>query len=182
MNAIQDRPMVASAESLRELLHTLLFTHYPSLRGALAGTNDLAERIACEHPVPPGIMDQFQRQYLAMADVLETYLARQECLLFPLFCELDTLGGEPHCIEDDLRVNLLEAMEESASDQKEVLDQVERARTRLCELEGADRGGLVCEMIDVMADMQEELGTCVDLEKELLFPEVRKWLGKTAGQ
>jgi iron-sulfur cluster repair protein YtfE (RIC family) len=181
MNALQDLPMTSTSESLREDLHLLLFTHYPSLRGILACTNELTERIAREHPVSPGLMDQFQRQYRAMADVLETYLARQECGLFPLFCQLDTLDGETSGVEG-LRNNLLEAMEQAAANQHETRTLVERVWTCLCDPDWGDRGALVEELIDVVEDLQEELATCVHLEKEILFPKVRGWFGQAAGR
>lgn len=170
MSALQDLPMTSPMESARELLHNLLFTHYPCLRRTLSSASELADRIACEHPVSPRVMDHFQRQYQAMADVLNTYLTRQEGWLFRLFCQLDLPDENPACVMG-LGDNFNEELERAAADQQEVLTLVDRVWTCLCAPAWADRGALVEELLDSVEELRQELATCVYLEREALFPE-----------
>ena len=83
MSAIRDPTTGGSWSNPRELMDHIAAVHHGYIRLTLPMLGRLTERIAHEHLVPVGLMDRFERQFTALADLLETHIAMQECRLFP---------------------------------------------------------------------------------------------------
>jgi iron-sulfur cluster repair protein YtfE (RIC family) len=165
MNAVLDSSPVNAWVLLTELIDYRLLSLHDSLRQRLEHLNGLTARVARRRAVPAGVMDRFQRQYLALADLLETHLAWQECELFPA-CR--------RCFRRPCRRgSLAEAVELAAAANLGLISQLDRVQACLCDLEWAGRGTLVEELIDGLRELDEELTAYVRLEAEDLFPLAR---------
>src|SRR5260370_21016289 len=94
MKHIYELPSTHSWDDLTKLIDTVPFLYHQVLRQKLASLNRMIQRIAQNHVVPLTVMDPFERQFLAMADQLETNLEEQECWLFALLRRIVKRGLE----------------------------------------------------------------------------------------
>jgi regulator of cell morphogenesis and NO signaling len=174
MNAIYELPSTHSWDDLTKLIDTVPFLHHQVLRQKLASLNRIIQRIAQNHVVPLTVMDPFERQFLAMADRLETNMEEQECWLFAWLRRIVKRGlaiGHDNYLEESLE----DAMAQAAVANQEALDALDQIQMCLCGSEWVDKGILVEELIDHLRDLEEELAEYDYLEREELFPRVRKF-------
>jgi hypothetical protein len=149
------------------------------MRQMLAQIDLLGERIARAELVPPRLMDWLERELLALADLLETHLAQQECELFPKINKLTARVRHTSPAEvcgDDL----LPSMEQASLRHQDVLAQIERIQTCLCDPEWADKGPLVERLIDKVRELEVELTAYGSAATELVFWPVRDLLEDAA--
>ncbi len=174
MNAIHELPNTQSWEDLRKSIDTVPFLHHQVLRQKLASLNRTIQRIAPNHVVPLAVMDRLERQFLAMADLLESNLEEQECWLFAW---LRRIVKKKLAIGQDtyLEESLEEAVDQAAAANQEALEALEQVQMCLCGPEWMDKGILVEELIDHLRDFEEELAEYDHLEREELFPLVREF-------
>jgi len=172
MNAIHELPRTYSWDDLTKLIDTIPFLHHQVLRQKLASLNRVIQRIACKHLVPLPVLDRCERQFLALADRLETNWEEQECWLFAW---LRRVVKRAPAIDNYLGESLEEAMDQAAVANQEGLDALGQVQMELCGPEWADKGSLVEELIDHLHDLAEELAEYEHLEREQLFPRVREF-------
>lgn len=175
MNALRNPPTSLSWEALRELIAHVRDNYHCYFRKTLAKLDRLTERIASEKLVSPGLMDWLQREFLALADGLETHLAKQECRLFPTICELSVQRSEVSWAVD-LGDKLHEAIDHAILANRELLATMERMQMCLCDPRWADKGSLVEKLIDAMRELEEELAAYGHLEAEMLFPQANEMI------
>jgi iron-sulfur cluster repair protein YtfE (RIC family) len=174
MNAIHELPSTHSWEDLKRLIDTVPFLHHQVIRQKLASLNRMIQRIAQNHVMPLTVLDPFERQFLAMGDHLETNMEEQECWLFAWLRRIVKKGlaiGQDSYIEESLE----EAMDHAAQANQEALDALDQIQRRLCGSEWLGKGILLEEMIDHLRDLEEEMAEYDHLEREELFPRVRKF-------
>jgi len=171
MNAIHESPSTESRDELSKLIDTIPFLHHQVLRQKLGSLNRVIQRLAQNHVVPLAVMDRLERQFLAMADNLETNLEEQECWLFAWLNRI--VKGEP--AGTYLGESLEEAMDRAAAANREALDDIGEIQMCLCESDWMQKGLLVEEIIDHLGDLDEELTEYNRLEREELFPRVRAY-------
>jgi regulator of cell morphogenesis and NO signaling len=169
MNAISTTAGVSERDELRKLIDLVPFLHHQVLRQKLASLNRAIQRIAQNHLVPVAVMDRLERQFLAMADNLETTLEDQECWLFAWLNRI--LKGET--AGTYLGESLEEAMDRAVAAIQEALNAIGHIQIFLCDPEWTGKGVLVEEMIDHLGELEEVLGEYNRLECEELFPRVR---------
>jgi iron-sulfur cluster repair protein YtfE (RIC family) len=174
MNAIQELPGTHSGDDLIKLIDTIPFLHHQVLRQKLASLYRVVQRIAANHVVPINLMDRFERQFLCMADHLESNLEEQECWLFAwlrrMVKRLPATGRENYLSE-----SLQEAMEQATAADQEALEALKQIQMCLSIPEWAEKGLLVEELIDRLRDLEEGLIEYEALEREGLFPRVREF-------
>ncbi len=171
MNAIQET--VNSESFLEELIDSTLSVHRHGLRQKLASLDRLIDRLARERRIAAGPMDRFQREFVAMAEPLETNLEEQQCWLFPLLQQLFESPGTTS--RADYREEWLkEAMEQALAANQDALAALDRVQMCLCDPEWADKGSLVEELIDKLRELEEQLITFSELETKELSPLVGK--------
>jgi regulator of cell morphogenesis and NO signaling len=173
MNAIHELPSTHSWDHLAKLIDTVSYLHHPVLRQKLDFLNRLIQRIAQNHVVPLTVMDRFERQFLAMADHLETNMEEQECWLFAWLRRIFKRGfaiGQDNYLE----LRLAEAMAQAVAANQEALDTLGQIQICLCGHECMNKGILVGELIDHLRDLKEVQAEYDHLEREELFPRVRK--------
>jgi len=172
MNAIHELPGTHSGGGLPQLIDVIPFLHHQKLRQKLASLYRVIQRIAANHVVPIDVMDRFERRFLCMADHVESNLEEQECWLFAWLRRM--VKREPG-INNYLGESLEEAIAQAASADQESLDALGRLQMCLCHPEWADKGLLVEELIEHLRDLEEELTEYDRLERQDLFPSVRKF-------
>jgi iron-sulfur cluster repair protein YtfE (RIC family) len=174
MNAIQELPSTRARDDLIKLVDTIPFLHHQVLRQKLASLNRVIQRIAANHVVPIILMDRLERQFLSMADRLESNLEEQECWLFAwlrrIVRKLPATGRDNYLGE-----SLQEAMEQATAGNQETIEALGQIQTYLCDPEWTDKGLLVEESIDRLRDLEEELIAYEYLEREELFPRVHQF-------
>jgi regulator of cell morphogenesis and NO signaling len=171
MNAIHRTSGVNALAELRRLADTVPFLHHQVLRQKLASLNRAIQRLAQNHVVPLPVMDRFEREFLAMADNVETNLEDQECWLFAW---LNRIGKE-ETASNYLAESLEEAMTRATSANQEALDGIGQIEMYLCGPDWTEKGLLVEALIDHLRDLEEELVEYNRLEREELFPRVRAY-------
>ena len=172
MNGIDLMPDSKPGDNLIKLIDTISLLHHQVLRQKLASLNRAIQRIATHHVVPLSVMDRFERQFLAMADNLESNMEEQECWLFAWLRRM--VKREPG-INNYLGESLEEAIAQAATADQESLDALGRLQMCLCHPEWADKGLLVEELTAHLRDLEEELTEYDRLERQDLFPSVRKF-------
>jgi iron-sulfur cluster repair protein YtfE (RIC family) len=174
MNPIHELPGTHSGENLIKLVDTIPFLHHQVLRQKLASLYRVIQRIAANHVVPITVMDRFERQFLSMADHLESNLEEQECWLFAwlrrLVKRLPATGRDNYLGE-----SLQEAMEQATAANQKILEDLGQIQMCLGIPEWADKGLLAEELIDRLRDLEEEMIEYERLEREELFPRVREF-------
>jgi iron-sulfur cluster repair protein YtfE (RIC family) len=174
MNAIYELPSTHSWDDLTNLIDTVPFLHHQVLRQKLASLNRIIQRIAQNRVVTLSVMDAFERQFLAMAYHLETNMEEQECWLFAWLRRIVKRGlaiGPDNYLEE----SLAEAMDQAAAGNQEALVALDQFQMCFCGPEWMNKGILVEELIDHLRDLEEELAEYDHLEREELFPRVRKF-------
>jgi regulator of cell morphogenesis and NO signaling len=160
-------------ELLRDTVEGVPGLHHQVLRQRLDAVNRVIQRIAKNHMVPIAAIDPFERQFLAMADQIETDLEEQECWLFAWLRRLvgqDSVAGRPNYLDESLE----DAMSQAAAASQETLQKVSQIQMSLCTPEWTDKGPLVEELIDRLRDLEESLMEYDHLVREELFPCVRE--------
>jgi iron-sulfur cluster repair protein YtfE (RIC family) len=108
----------------------------------------------------------------ALADLLQTHVARQEALLFPKIRHLREPVGETAwvCQTAD---SVTELMDRSIADDREAMDLLGRVEACLRETAWRDRGCLVEQLAEDLRELHQDLAEHFRIEHELLFPAVR---------
>jgi regulator of cell morphogenesis and NO signaling len=173
MNAIDELVSTHAWDRMAKLIDTVSFLHHPVLRQKLAFLNRIIQRIAQSNVVPLAVMDRFERQFLAMADHLETNMEEQECWLFAwlrrIFKRELAIGHDNY-----LELRLAEVMAQAVAVNHAALDALGQIQMCLCGAEWMKKGILVAELIDHLRDLKEVLAEYDHLEREELFPRVRQ--------
>jgi iron-sulfur cluster repair protein YtfE (RIC family) len=177
MHAIEDLSTERARDLVRELVSNLRANSHRRLRQALAKLNGLTEQIAREALVSPEFMDCLQRRLMALEDVLEADLARQEYCLFPEIDKLVSSPGKEIAVTDPGN-GLPEALSQAMLANCGVQSMMEQVQMCLCEPEWMDKGLLVEELIDAVRGFEEALAGYVDLESEVLFPQTDELIRK----
>jgi iron-sulfur cluster repair protein YtfE (RIC family) len=172
MNAIYELPRTHSRDELTKLIDTIPFLHHQVLRQKLASLNRVLQRIANKHLVSPPVLDRFERQFLDLADRLETNWEEQECWLFVWLRRMVKRGP---AISNYLGESLEEAINQAAAANQEGLNALSQVQMHLGDPEWTGKGPLVEEFIDRMHDLEEELAEHEHLEREELFPRIREF-------
>jgi regulator of cell morphogenesis and NO signaling len=173
MNADLELEHSNRMELLRQLVDAVPGLHHQVLRQRLDAVNRVIQRIAQNHVVPIAAIDPFERQFLAVADQIETNLEEQECWLFAWLRRLVRQGpvaGPPSYLDESLE----EAMSQAAAASQKTIQTVSQIQMSLCQPEWTDKGPLVEELIDRLRDLEEALMEYDHLVREELFPCVRE--------
>lgn len=175
MNTIRDPTTGRSWASARELIDHIGATHHGYLRLALPHLDRLSEQIAREKLVPVSLMDRFEREFTALADLLETHIAKQECWLFPKIRELREPVGETAwaCRSGDSLEGLIDRMSRENQDALTLFEQIEAC---LSDARWRGKGPLVDQMVADMRELHENFVAHAQLETEVLVPSVRESL------
>jgi iron-sulfur cluster repair protein YtfE (RIC family) len=171
MNAIHELPRTRARDDLLKLVDAIPFLHHQVLRQKLASLYRVIQRIADKHLVSLSVLDRFGRQFLALADRLETNWEEQECWLFAWLRRMIKRGP---VIGNYLGESLEEAMGQATAANQEGLDALDQLQMSLVDPEWTDKGPVVDELIDHLHDLEEELAEYQHLEREELFPRVRE--------
>jgi len=172
MNAIYECPRTHSWDELTKLVDTIPFLHHQVLRQKLASLNRVIQRIANKHLVSLSVLDRFERQFLDLADRLETNWEEQESWLFAWLRRMVKRGP---AISNYLGESLEEAVDQAAAANQEGLNALSEVQMHLCDPEWTDKGPLAEELIDRMHDLEGELAEYEHLEREELFPRIREF-------
>jgi regulator of cell morphogenesis and NO signaling len=181
MQAIKDRATGRSWENPCDLLDYLLKTHHAYLRMMLPHLDRLAEEVVRERRVPPEYLDQFQREFTALADLLENHLAGAESWVFPhirRLCEATSDFGWTCELDDGLGSALAQAARES----QEAVERVRRLRECLGDVHWLDKGASVDLLIHNVEELADSLALHVHLENEVLYPRIEQLLGVRSGR
>jgi regulator of cell morphogenesis and NO signaling len=175
MNTIRDPTSGRSWASVRELIEHIVATHHGYLRLTLPLVDRLTERIARERMVPVPLMDRFEREFTALADLLETHIAKQECWFFPKLRELREPVGETAwaCRTGD---SLEEQMDRLTRDNQEALALLEQLDACLTDARWTGKGPLVDQLMEDIRELHENFVQHARLESDVLFPHVRGML------
>jgi iron-sulfur cluster repair protein YtfE (RIC family) len=157
------------------LIEHIAATHHGYLRLTLPILDRLAERIAREKLLPITLMDRFEREFTALADLLETHIAKQECWFFPKLRELREPVGETAwaCRVGDTLEELLDRLTRDNQDALALLEQIEAC---LADARWTGKGPLVDQLVEDMRELHQNFVQHARLESELLFPEVHAQL------
>ncbi len=175
MDAIHDPITGRSWATPGDLLQHLLKAHHAYLRSMLPHLDRLAEQVARERRVPPEYVDRFQREFTALADLLEDHLARAEGWMFPHIRQLAEAVsdfGWACELEDGLETVIAHAAREN----QEALERVERLRDCLGDVRWQDQGPSAAQLIHSVQELAYSLAVHVRLENDILFPRVREML------
>jgi hypothetical protein len=142
------------------------------MRQALAEIDSLSGQIACARFVPAAHVDRLERQLLALAETLETYLSQQECRLFPAISALTSpfTGMRSAAAWGNL---LKDAVERASRAQQEALAAIDRVQACLSHPEWTDQGLLVEKLIDKVHELEVELTAYRYVQEEVIFPLLR---------
>jgi regulator of cell morphogenesis and NO signaling len=173
MSATHSLHSTPSTNDLATLIDAVPNFHHRVLRQKLASVYRAIQRIARNHVVPLGVMDQLERRFLAVADELETNLEEQECWLFAWLRRLVNRGpltGQPSYLGE----NLVEVMYQAATANQETLHGIGQIQACLSHPDWIDRGPLVDELIDHLRILDQGMTEYELLEREELFPRVHE--------
>jgi regulator of cell morphogenesis and NO signaling len=175
MNTIRDPTTGRSWSSARELIEHIVATHHGYLRLTLPLVDRLTERIVRTKVVPIALMDRFERKFTALADLLDTHIAKQECWLFPKIRELREPVGETAwaCRCGD---SLAESIDRLANDNAEAVALLGEIKTCLSDARWTGKGPLVDQLIEDMGELHDNFVLHAHLESDLLFPQERELL------
>jgi iron-sulfur cluster repair protein YtfE (RIC family) len=175
MNTIRDPASGRSWATTRELIDHIGATHHGYLRLTLPVLDRLTERIAREKLVPLTLMDRFEREFTALADLLETHIAKQECWFFPKLRELREPVGETAwaCRVGD---SLEEQMDRLTRDNQEALGMLQQIEACLNDARWTGKGPLVDQLVEDIRELHENSVQHARLESDVLFPHVRELL------
>ena len=172
MNAIYELPSTRAWDDLLKLVDAVPFLHHQVLRQKLASLYRGIQGIADKHLVSLSALDRFERQFLALADRLETNWDEQECWLFAWLRRMIKRGP---VIGNYLGESLEEAMGQATAANQEGLAAIDQIQMSLSDPEWTDKGPALDELIDRLHDLEEELAEYEHLEREELFPRVREF-------
>lgn len=175
MTTIRDPTSGKSWATPRELIEHIGATCHGYLRLTLPVLDRLTERIARERLVPVPLMDRFEREFTALADLLETHIAKQECWFFPKVRELREPVGETAwaCRVGD---SLEEQMDRLARDNQDALALLEQIEACLTDIRWVGKGPLVDQLVQDVGELHENFVRHAHLESDVLFPHVRELL------
>lgn len=173
MSAIRDPATGRSWGGARELVDHIVSVHHGYLRLTLSALDRLTERIALEHVVPLPLMDRLNREFTALADLLETHIAKQECWLFPKIRHLREPVGEIcwACQMGDGIEELMTRLEREIHEAIALLDQIDAC---LSDARWRGKGPLVEQLKSEMRELHENFSKHARLETEVLFPHVHE--------
>ena len=175
MNTMRDPTTARSWATVRELTDHIVSVHHGYLRLTLPILDRLTEQIAREHLVPATLMDRLGRLFTALADLLETHIAKQECWIFPKMRHLHEPVGEV-CWASVLDDGLEEQMGRLANDNHEALTLLKQIETCLSDARWSGKGPSVDQLKEDMRELHENLSQHAHLENEVLFPHVHELL------
>jgi iron-sulfur cluster repair protein YtfE (RIC family) len=157
------------------LIEYIVSVHHGYLRLSLPVLDRLIEQIVHENLLPIHLMDRLQREFTALADLLDTHVAKEECWLFPKIRHLREPVGEIcwACQMDD---GLEELMERLAHDNQEALSLFDQIDLCLGDARWTGKGRLVDQLKDDMRELHENFARHAELELHVLFPHVRELL------
>jgi iron-sulfur cluster repair protein YtfE (RIC family) len=172
MNTIRDPVTGRSWATPHECAEHIVASHHGYLRLTLPMLDRLAERIAREKLVPITVMDRFQREFTALADLLETHIAKQECWFFPKIRELREPVGETAwaCRVGD---RLEEQMDRLTRDNQETLAMLGQIEACLTDARWLGGGPVVDQLVGDIRELHENFAQHARLEMDVLFPHVR---------
>jgi iron-sulfur cluster repair protein YtfE (RIC family) len=172
MNAICDPATGRYWASARELTDHIGATYHGYLRLTLPLLDGLTEQIARQRLLPLTLMDRFEREFTALADLLETHIAKQESWLFPKMRELRERVGETAwaCRTGDTIEELIGRLTRDDQDALTLLQQIEACLT---DARWRDKGPLVDQLVHDIRELHENFEQHARLERDVLFPHVR---------
>jgi iron-sulfur cluster repair protein YtfE (RIC family) len=179
MNTIRDQKTGRAWSAPRELIDHIESVYHGYLRLTLSALDNLTQRIAGEHSVSPSLMDRMERFSVALADNLETHVARQECRLFPKIRHLREPVGET-AWANRLDDSLEEMMFREERENLEAMNLLKRFREvlNLPAWSIADRN--VEQLKHDLDELHENVSEHFHLEIEVLFPAVREMIRSQA--
>jgi iron-sulfur cluster repair protein YtfE (RIC family) len=175
MQPVHDPATGRSWETPDELADYLLKAHHAYLRMMLSHLERLAEQVVRERRVPPEHMDRFQREFTALAGLLDEHLARAEGWLFPQISQLcEAVSDFPWACE--LGEGLETVLTQAAWENREALERL--GRVRECFRDGCwqDKGWAAEQLLHNVENLADRVATHVRLEDDFLFPWVRRLL------
>ena len=157
MNTINDPTSARRWRSVPELIDHIVAAHHGYLRLTLP------------------VLDRLAREFTALADLLETHLAKQECVLFPRIRQLREPVGETAwaCHMGDSLDELLARMTRENHDALARLGQLE---TCLADRAWAGTGPVADQLIESVQELHDNFAEHVHLESAVLFPQARELL------
>ena len=175
MNTINDPTSARRWRSVPELIDHIVAAHHGYLRLTLPVLDRLVDQIARTKLIPAGWMDRLAREFTALADLLETHLAKQECVLFPRIRQLREPVGETAwaCHVGD---SLDELMARMTRENHDALARLGQLETCLADRAWAGTGPLADQLIEDMRELHDNFAEHVHLESAVLFPQVRELL------
>ena len=173
MNTIRDSTTGRSWATSRELIEFIVSVHHGYLRLTLPVLDRLIEQIARAGLVPIHLMDRLQREFTALADLLDTHVAKEECCLFPKIRHLREPVGEVcwACQMDD---GLEELMVRLVRDIQEALTMFDHIVACLSDARWTGKGSLTDQLKEDMQELHENFVRHAQLEMNVLFPHVRE--------
>ena len=179
MNTIRDSTTGRSWATSRELIEYIVSVHHGYLRLSLPVVDRLIEQIVRGQRVPLGLMDRLQRELTALADLLDTHIAKEECWLFPKIRHLREPVGEI-CWACQLDDGLEELMERLGHDIQQALTLFDQIDACLGDGRWTGKGPLVDQLKDDVRELHENFVRHANLEMSVLFPHVRELLREQA--
>ena len=175
MSAIRDPTTGRSWATVSDLIDHLVSVCHGYLRRTVSVADQAIERIACEHVAPVTLMDRLQRQFTALADLLETHMVKQECWVFPKIRHLRQPVGEI-CWSRQVDEGLAEQIERLTRDNQEALSMLQQIVACLTDRRWSVAGPLGDKLVENIRELQENFAKHAQLETEVLFPHVRELL------
>ena len=165
--------------SMTELADHIEQTHHAYLREALPRIGTLTQKVARVHGQNhPEVVD-VNSTFEGLREELESHMAKEENILFPMIREMDKARGMLHFHCGSVRnpISVMEHEHQSAGD----------ALSRMHELTGgyvppADACGTCRAMLDALSELEGDLHVHIHKENEILFPraaERERELAKT---
>jgi regulator of cell morphogenesis and NO signaling len=171
LEAMEDVPDVSQADwsqrTMSDLADHIEQTHHAYLKEELPRLHGLLEKIAAKHgPSRPTLVDLLE-VFTAFRDELESHMAKEERILFPMVRQLETSRGAPafHCgsIRNPIAVMVAEHDNAGAA--------LERMRKLSDDFTPpADACNTYRAAFDALAELEADMHQHVHKENNILFP------------
>lgn len=158
-------------EPLSRLVDHILETHHAYLRDELPRLADSIDRIVAAHAEGHPELREVRSVFTALKTELESHMAKEEQVLFPLIRELEQSEEAPgqapefHC--DSLR-NPIAVMESEHSDAGEALGRLRRLTAGFTTPE--DGCATYRRVMDGLRELESDLHRHIHKENNILFP------------
>ncbi|HOA72060.1 MAG TPA: iron-sulfur cluster repair di-iron protein [Phycisphaerae bacterium] len=160
-----------SRASLTELADHIVQTHHAYLKTELPRLEAIVDKVTNVHGERHPEMHQVRSVFQGLKDELESHLAKEEQVLFPMIRELERAGSRPsfHCGSIANPISVMEYEHDGAGNALASLRQLTRDYST-----PADACNTWRAMADGLRQLEEDLHLHIHKENNILFPRALK--------